>query len=48
MWNDLDGSLNGVGGTFANESTNGFIGGGQIGYNWQFRHAVFGLETDFT
>jgi opacity protein-like surface antigen len=47
VWNDLDGSLNGVGGTFANESTNGFIGGGQIGYNWQFHHAVFGLETDF-
>jgi len=47
VWNDLDGIINGVGGTFANESTNGFIGGGQIGYNWQFRHAVFGLETDF-
>ena len=21
--------------------------GGQIGYNWQFRRAVVGLETDF-
>lgn len=29
------------------ESANGFIGGGQVGYNWQFRHAVFGVETDF-
>jgi outer membrane immunogenic protein len=47
VWNDLDGALNSVGGTFANESANGFIGGGQIGYNWQFRHAVFGLEADF-
>ena len=46
VWNDLDASIIG-GGTLANESTNGFIGGGQIGYNWQLRHAVFGLETDF-
>jgi outer membrane immunogenic protein len=47
VWNDLDGTINGVGGVIVNESTNGFVGGGQIGYNWQFRHAVFGLETDF-
>jgi outer membrane immunogenic protein len=25
----------------------GFIGGGQIGSNWQIGNAVFGLETDF-
>jgi outer membrane immunogenic protein len=25
----------------------GFTGGGQIGYNWQADHAVFGLEADF-
>ena len=25
----------------------GFIGGGQIGYNWQFNALVFGIETDF-
>jgi outer membrane immunogenic protein len=25
----------------------GFIGGGQIGYNWQAANWVFGLETDF-
>ena len=25
----------------------GFIGGGQLGYNWQSRNWVFGLETDF-
>jgi outer membrane immunogenic protein len=26
---------------------NGFIGGGQLGYNWQNDHWVFGLEADF-
>jgi outer membrane immunogenic protein len=26
---------------------NGFIGGGQIGYNWQFGSTVIGLEADF-
>jgi outer membrane immunogenic protein len=26
---------------------NGFIGGGQIGYNWQAARMVLGLETDF-
>ena len=46
VWNDLDGAI-GAGGTIVNDSNNGFIGGGQIGYNWQFRHAVIGLETDF-
>ena len=46
VWNDLDATLS-ADGSFSNESTNGFIGGGQVGYNWQFRHAVFGLETDF-
>jgi outer membrane immunogenic protein len=25
----------------------GFTGGGQIGYNWQFGHVVFGGEVDF-
>jgi outer membrane immunogenic protein len=24
----------------------GFVGGGQIGYNWQHERWVFGLETD--
>ena len=27
-------------------NTNGFIGGGQIGYNWQFGNYVAGVETD--
>jgi outer membrane immunogenic protein len=47
MWNDLDAVVT-SGGTDVNESNNAFTGGGQIGYNWQFRHAVFGLETDFS
>src|SRR5262249_11167556 len=25
----------------------GFIGGGQIGYNWQFNNWLAGIETDF-
>ncbi|HRE20671.1 MAG TPA: porin family protein [Rhabdaerophilum sp.] len=28
------------------ENTNGFVGGGQIGYNHQFNQFVVGLETD--
>jgi len=28
-------------------NNNGFIGGGQIGYNWQFGATVIGLEADF-
>src|SRR5262245_57118081 len=47
VWHDLDGTINGVSGVLDDESTNGFIGGGQIGYNWQFRYAVVGLEADF-
>ena len=31
----------------ANFDMNGFIGGGQVGCNWQFSNAVWGLETDF-
>lgn len=29
-------------------SSTGFIGGGQIGYNWQSRQIVYGLEADIT
>jgi outer membrane immunogenic protein len=29
-------------------SANGFIGGGQIGYNWQTGMAVFGIEADIS
>jgi outer membrane immunogenic protein len=30
------------------DSDAGFIGGGQIGYNWQSGGAVYGLEADFS
>jgi outer membrane immunogenic protein len=30
-----------------NLAPDGFIGGGQIGYNWQAANWVFGIETDF-
>jgi outer membrane immunogenic protein len=46
VWSDLDAIFT-AGGSVINESNNAFTGGGQIGYNWQFRHAVVGLETDF-
>jgi len=38
----------GVVGAITNDSSNpnGFIGGGQLGYNWQVNSWVFGLETD--
>lgn len=32
---------------YGNASGNGFIGGGQVGYNWQIQNYVVGLETDF-
>jgi outer membrane immunogenic protein len=28
-------------------NTSGFVGGGQVGYNWQFGQAVVGIEGDF-
>src|SRR5215468_12786847 len=31
-----------------NSGNNGvFIGGGQVGYNWQVGYAVFGIEAEF-
>jgi outer membrane immunogenic protein len=46
----LDGD---VGGAIATQGTgsvstksNGFIAGGQLGYNWQASNVVYGLETD--
>jgi outer membrane immunogenic protein len=29
------------------EAVNGFLGGGQAGYNWQAGVFVFGVEGDF-
>jgi len=34
-------------GTVSNNNMNGFIGGGQVGYNWQTGIMVVGLEADF-
>jgi outer membrane immunogenic protein len=37
-----------LGVNFNNGNSNGiFIGGGQLGYNWQVGYAVFGIEADF-
>jgi outer membrane immunogenic protein len=37
-----------LGVNFNNGNSNGaFIGGGQLGYNWQFGYAVLGIEADF-
>ena len=47
-WGSQDGTL--VVGGVAQDSTthpDGVIGGGQIGYNWQFNQWVLGLEADF-
>jgi outer membrane immunogenic protein len=45
-WKNLDGiELWFPSSTVINNQT-GFIGGGQVGYNWQVGHAVFGFEAD--
>jgi outer membrane immunogenic protein len=49
-WGRQDNSdVNALGVTVLSNSDhlNGFIGGGQIGYNWQVNQWVFGLEADF-
>ena len=42
--------IGGVTGTFpiGQTSTSGFLGGGQIGYNWQWNSIVLGIEGDFS
>lgn len=47
-WSGLYAGLN-AGGAWNRSGSNnsGFIGGGQIGYNWQFSQLVLGVETDF-
>jgi outer membrane immunogenic protein len=47
-WTSGDGSITvaGVPQTFSGDG-NGFVGGGQLGYNWQAGNIVYGLETDF-
>ena len=39
--------FNEVGGPFPSLKPKGFIGGGQIGYDWQVTNWVFGLVADF-
>jgi outer membrane immunogenic protein len=45
-WKNLDGIEAWFPSSSLTNSMSGFIGGGQVGYNWQTRHAVFGLEAD--
>lgn len=35
-----------LGGGWANDSIDGIVGGGQIGFNWQMNQIVFGVEAD--
>jgi outer membrane immunogenic protein len=46
---NIDGSGSVLGIPLGTSTTklNGVIGGGQIGYNWQYTNWVFGLEADF-
>ena len=49
-WGTQDNALVTITGVTAatnSNNLNGFIGGGQIGYNWQMNQWVFGLEADF-
>jgi outer membrane immunogenic protein len=45
--NDLVVAATGVTVLSNGDHIDGFIGGGQIGYNWQFNQWVLGLEADF-
>jgi outer membrane immunogenic protein len=45
-WKNLDGLEAWFPSSSLTNTTAGFIGGGQVGYNWQTGHAVFGLEAD--
>jgi len=45
-WKNLDGIELWFPGASVTNAGTGFIGGGQVGYNWQSGHAVFGLEAD--
>lgn len=41
------GAWNRSSGGVGSSNMSGFIGGGQVGYNWQFGQVVLGLEADF-
>ena len=44
---NLGGGWASVGTPVSSSDLSGFIGGGQIGYNWQVDQVVFGVEGDF-
>jgi outer membrane immunogenic protein len=43
---DMDFTITGVPGGSVSQDLNGWLGGGQIGYNWQSGTWVFGVEAD--
>jgi outer membrane immunogenic protein len=45
--NDIVNAATGVTAFLNSNHLNGFIGGSQIGYNWQINQWVFGIEADF-
>jgi outer membrane immunogenic protein len=42
-WDNID-----LTGEAINNDSSGFIGGGQVGYNWQSGHLVFGIEASLS
>ncbi len=44
---DIDGSWAGYAGDTFNNLATGIVGGGQVGYNFQYGNIVFGPEADF-
>jgi outer membrane immunogenic protein len=47
-YGSADGYLWAPGGVYGSPETDGFIGGGTLGYNFQSGQVVWGLETDFS
>jgi outer membrane immunogenic protein len=45
-WAEQDLTLNGAAAATFSARADGFVGGGQAGYNWQFSNVVFGIEAD--
>jgi outer membrane immunogenic protein len=47
-WSDADWQFDATPGVSTSHDGRGWLGGGQIGYNWQSGALVFGLEADLT
>jgi outer membrane immunogenic protein len=47
-WTDTFGDVAGIAGSSLGMKTNGFIGGAQLGYNFQAGHWVYGVEGQFS